>query len=71
MTKTVLLPLSLVFLLAAATSSTAQTSAVDDANRQAVLRQANRIVLDQKLVNAQKVPSRPDHRGRQSVPGIR
>ena len=54
MTKTVLLPLSLVFLLAAATSSTAQTSAVDDANRQAVLRQANRIVLDQKLVNAQK-----------------
>jgi len=53
MTKTVFLPLGLIFILAAATPSTAQTSATDDATRQAVLRQGERVTLDEKLVNAQ------------------
>ena len=52
MTKAVLLPLGFIFLLTAAMPLPAQTSAVDDANIQAVLRQAGRITLRQKLVLA-------------------
>jgi tetratricopeptide (TPR) repeat protein len=62
MTKAVLLPLGLIFLLAAATPSQSQTDSTptDAAVQEAVLRQANTIVLRQKLVAAKATESHGD-----------
>jgi len=60
MTKAVSLSLSFVFLLAAVAASPAQTSATDSAINEAVLRQANTIVLRQKLAEAKATAARGD-----------
>jgi hypothetical protein len=60
MTKAVSLSLGFIFLLAAAATSSAQTSVTDTAVSEAVVRQANTIVLRQKLVDARSVSARGD-----------
>src|SRR5258708_7356930 len=60
MTKAVHLSLGLIFLLTAAATLPAQTAATDTAVNEAVLRQANTIVLRQKLADAQSTSSRGD-----------
>jgi len=60
MTKAVSLSLGFIFLLAPATGFSASTSAEDAAVNQAVLNQANTIVLRQKLMDAKSAASRGD-----------
>ncbi|MGH7953278.1 MAG: hypothetical protein ACREFE_15365, partial [Limisphaerales bacterium] len=60
MTKVVSFSLGLFFLLAAAAPSRAQTSATTTAINQAVLNQANTIVLRQKLADARVAVARGD-----------
>jgi hypothetical protein len=60
MTKAVSLSLGFVFLLASIAASPAQTSAADVAVNEAVLRQANAIVLRQKLADASSASTRGD-----------
>ena len=60
MTKAVSLSLCFVFLLAAVAASPAQTSATYSAINEAVLRQANTIVLRQKLAEAKATIARGD-----------
>ena len=58
MTKAVIISLGFILLLTAVTPAHAQTSPIEDASNQAILRQANRIVLRQKLVNARAAVTR-------------
>ena len=60
MTKAVSLSLGIIFLLATATVLPAQTSPTDAAVNEAVLRQANTIILRQKLVDAKNAAARGD-----------
>ncbi len=58
MTKAVSLSLGFILLLASAAALPAQTSPTDMAVNQAVLDQANTIVLRQKLVDAKSAAAR-------------
>jgi hypothetical protein len=60
MTKAVSLSLGFIFLLAAVATAPAQTSGTDTAVGEAVLRQADTIVLRQKLADAQSASLRGD-----------
>jgi len=60
MTKAVSLSLGFIFLLASAAALPAQNSPTDDAVSQAVLNQANTIVLRQKLADAKNAAARGD-----------
>src|SRR5450432_1310311 len=63
MTKAVLLPLGFIFLLMTAGVATAQTSPATTAINEAVLRQANTLVLRQKLADAKSASIRGDLAG--------
>ena len=63
MTKAVSLSLGFAFLLAATATLPAQTSPTDAAVNEAVLRQANTIILRQKLLDAKNVQLRGDMPG--------
>ena len=60
MTKAAPLSLGLILLLAATAPMSAQTSPEDMAVNQAVLRQANTIILRQKLLDAKNTAGRGD-----------
>jgi len=60
MTKAVSLSLGCIFLAASAATLSAQTSPADMAANQAVLNQANTIVLRQKLTDAKSAVTRGD-----------
>src|SRR5271170_291015 len=60
MTKAVSLSLGFIFLVASAATLSAQSSATDMAVNQAVLDQANTIVLRQKLTDAKAADARGD-----------
>jgi hypothetical protein len=60
MTKAVLLSLGFIFLLASAATLSAQTSPADMAVNEGVVRQANTIVLRQKLADAKSAAARGD-----------
>ena len=60
MTKAVPLSLGLILLLAATAPVPAQTSPADTAVNEAVLRQANTIILRQKLLDAKNTAARGD-----------
>ena len=60
MTKAVSLSLGFIFLLATGASLSAQTSATDDAVNEGVVRQANTIVLRQKLADARRAAASGD-----------
>jgi len=60
MTKAVSIPLGLILMLAAALASPAQTTPAQMAVSEAVLRQANTIVLRQKLAQAKDTVAHED-----------